>query len=154
MYLHPILRPFSLFMFSDFDEQRCEILQDPLKQQFAEELLAYTDTFNKIVYTSFKGDPVKEAGEILNFACSWQNKWKCSLDTLLTSIISALGSAFDYLETALHKFEDGPFFLGQFSLVCLISVLLVLMMLTLYGTFCIRSQYFFMCCRVLFWRAF
>lgn len=26
------------------------------------------------------------------------------------------GSAFDYLETALHKFEDGPFFLGQFSL--------------------------------------
>lgn len=60
----------SLFKFSDFDEQRCEILQDPLKQQFAEELLAYTDTFNKIVYTSFKGDAAKEAGEILNFACS------------------------------------------------------------------------------------
>ncbi|KAG5550028.1 hypothetical protein RHGRI_015108 [Rhododendron griersonianum] len=73
---------------------------DPLKQQFAEELLAYTDTLNKIVYTSFKGDAANEAG-----------------------------SAFDYLETALHKFEDGPFFLGQFSLVCLISVLLVLMML-------------------------
>ncbi|KAG5550029.1 hypothetical protein RHGRI_015108 [Rhododendron griersonianum] len=62
--------------------------KDPLKQQFAEELLAYTDTLNKIVYTSFKGDAANEAG-----------------------------SAFDYLETALHKFEDGPFFLGQFSLV-------------------------------------
>ncbi|KAI8556444.1 hypothetical protein RHMOL_Rhmol05G0253800 [Rhododendron molle] len=61
---------------------------DPSKRQFAEELLEYTDTFNKTVFTSFKGDPVKETG-----------------------------SAFDYLETALNKFEDGPFFLGQFSLV-------------------------------------
>ncbi|XP_028091881.1 glutathione S-transferase L3-like [Camellia sinensis] len=61
---------------------------DPAKQQFAEELLSYSDTFNKTVYTSFKGDTVKEAG-----------------------------GAFDYLETALHKFDDGPFFLGQFSLV-------------------------------------
>jgi len=61
---------------------------DPPKQQFAEELLAYIDTFTKTVYTSFKGDPVTEAV-----------------------------GAFDYLETALHKFKDGPFFLGQFSLV-------------------------------------
>ncbi|KAL7170012.1 hypothetical protein ACSBR2_034962 [Camellia fascicularis] len=61
---------------------------DPAKQQFAEELLSYSDTFNKTVFTSFKGDAVKEAG-----------------------------GAFDYLETALHKFDDGPFFLGQFSLV-------------------------------------
>ncbi|XP_058215745.1 glutathione S-transferase L3-like [Rhododendron vialii] len=68
-------------------EGRKLLPNDPLKQQFAEELLAYTDTLNKIVYTSFKGDPAKEAG-----------------------------IAFDYLETALHKFEDGPFFLGQFSL--------------------------------------
>jgi len=61
---------------------------DPSKQQFSEELIAYTDTFNKTVFTSFKGDPVKETG-----------------------------SVFDHLETALNKFEDGPFFLGQFSLV-------------------------------------
>ncbi|KAI8556436.1 hypothetical protein RHMOL_Rhmol05G0253300 [Rhododendron molle] len=61
---------------------------DPSKQQFAEELLEYTDTFNKTMFTSVKGDLVKEAG-----------------------------SAFDYLETALNKFEDSPFFLGQFSLV-------------------------------------
>lgn len=62
--------------------------EDPAKKEFAEELLAYTDKFNGTVYTSFKGgDPVKEAG-----------------------------SAFDYLEAALHKF-DGPFFLGELSLV-------------------------------------
>ncbi|XP_058215744.1 glutathione S-transferase L3-like isoform X2 [Rhododendron vialii] len=62
--------------------------KDPSKQQFAEELLEYTNTFNKTLFTSFKGDPAKE-----------------------------IGSAFDYLETALNKFKDDPFFLGQFSLV-------------------------------------
>ncbi|KAL3825944.1 hypothetical protein ACJIZ3_021973 [Penstemon smallii] len=61
---------------------------DPAKQTFAEELLAYSDTFLKNVFTSFKGDPIKQAG-----------------------------AEFDYLETALHKFDDGPFFLGQFSQV-------------------------------------
>jgi len=61
---------------------------DPSKQQIAEELLAYTDKFNGTVYASFKGDPVKDSS-----------------------------SAFDYLETALNKPKDGPFFLGQFSLV-------------------------------------
>ncbi|XP_059667741.1 glutathione S-transferase L3-like [Cornus florida] len=61
---------------------------DPAKQKFAEELFSYTDTFMRVVYTSFKGDPVKEAGP-----------------------------TFDYIETALHKFDDGPFFLGQFSQV-------------------------------------
>ncbi|KAL2554476.1 Glutathione S-transferase L3 [Forsythia ovata] len=61
---------------------------DPDKQKFAEELLAYTDTFLKNVYGSFKGDTIKVAG-----------------------------AEFDYLETALQKFDDGPFFLGQFSLV-------------------------------------
>lgn len=60
-------------------------LQDPEKQKFAEELIAYSETFLKTVYTSFKAEePVKEAG-----------------------------NAFDYLETALQKFDDGPFFLGQ-----------------------------------------
>ncbi|KAK4834692.1 hypothetical protein QYF36_026938 [Acer negundo] len=61
---------------------------DPAKKEFAEELFTYTDTFTRDVFTSFKGDPIKEAGP-----------------------------AFDYLEKALHKFDDGPFFLGQFSLV-------------------------------------
>uniref|UniRef100_A0A5B6YSR8 glutathione transferase n=1 Tax=Davidia involucrata TaxID=16924 RepID=A0A5B6YSR8_DAVIN len=61
---------------------------DPAKREFAEELISYTDTCIRVVYTSFKGDPVKE-----------------------------VGGTFDYLETALHRFDDGPFFLGQFSLV-------------------------------------
>ncbi|XP_052172641.1 glutathione S-transferase L3-like isoform X3 [Diospyros lotus] len=61
---------------------------DPVKHKFAEELLSYSDTMSKIVFSSFKGDPVKE-----------------------------VGSTFDHLEEALHKFDDGPFFLGQFSLV-------------------------------------
>ncbi|KAL7248178.1 hypothetical protein ACSBR2_002981 [Camellia fascicularis] len=61
---------------------------DPAKRQFAEEMLSYSDTVNKTVFTSFKGDPAKETGGV-----------------------------FDYLETALHKFDDGHFFLGQFSMV-------------------------------------
>ncbi|KAF8402794.1 hypothetical protein HHK36_010885 [Tetracentron sinense] len=61
---------------------------DPVKREFAEELLSYTDTFTRVVYTSFKGVAENE-----------------------------VGSAFDYLEKALSKFDDGPFFLGQFSLV-------------------------------------
>ncbi|GMP50577.1 hypothetical protein CsSME_00017137 [Camellia sinensis var. sinensis] len=59
-----------------------------LLPNFAEEMLSYSDTVNKTVFTSFKGDPAKETGGV-----------------------------FDYLETALHKFDDGPFFLGQFSMV-------------------------------------
>lgn len=61
---------------------------DPAKKEFAEELLSYTDTFSKAVITSFKTDGISEAG-----------------------------AAFDYIEIALSKFDDGPFFLGQFSLV-------------------------------------
>ncbi|BBG97874.1 glutathione transferase lambda 2 [Prunus dulcis] len=61
---------------------------DPAKREFAEELLSYTDSFNKSVFASFKEDGTKAAG-----------------------------AAFDYIETALSKFEDGPFFLGTFSLV-------------------------------------
>ncbi|GJT44475.1 glutathione S-transferase L3-like protein [Tanacetum coccineum] len=60
---------------------------DSTKREFAEELFTYTDTFNKTVFSSFKGDTVKE-----------------------------VGVAFDYLESALQKFE-GPFFLGEISLV-------------------------------------
>ncbi|KAF2938664.1 protein IN2-1 homolog B [Oryza sativa Japonica Group] len=63
---------------------------DSEKQQFAEELLAYTDAFNKASYSSIvaKGDVCDEA-------------------------VAAL----DKIEAALSKFNDGPFFLGQFSLV-------------------------------------
>ena len=66
---------------------------DPAKKQFAEELLGYTDTFNMIVFKSFKGDNTKEAAP-----------------------------TFDYLENALNKFDDGPFFLGLFSLVDVIYI--------------------------------
>lgn len=58
---------------------------DAEKQKFAEEVIAYSDTFVRTEYASFKAeDPVKEAG-----------------------------GGFDYLEAALQKFDDGPFFLGQ-----------------------------------------
>ncbi|CAI0388740.1 unnamed protein product [Linum tenue] len=57
---------------------------DPAKKQLAEELSAYTDTFTGTVFSAFKGDAVKE-----------------------------VGPAFDHLEAALSKFDDGPFFLGD-----------------------------------------
>ncbi|GMH10109.1 hypothetical protein Nepgr_011950 [Nepenthes gracilis] len=63
--------------------------EDLAKREFAEELLAYTDKLVPAMFGAFKsGDAVKEAG-----------------------------NAFDYIENSLHKFDDGPFFLGQFSLV-------------------------------------
>ncbi|XP_022742472.1 glutathione S-transferase L3 [Durio zibethinus] len=60
---------------------------DPDKKKFFEELLSYVDKFVRTMFASFKGDPTKEAD-----------------------------AAFDYLENALQKFDDGPFLLGQFSL--------------------------------------
>ena len=36
---------------------------------------------------------------------------------LCINCIYISGTEFDYLEEALAKFEDGPFFLGQFSQV-------------------------------------
>lgn len=62
---------------------------DESKRQFGDELIAYTDKFNSTAYSAFKTEnPVVE-----------------------------VGPQFDYLENALGKFDDGPFFLGQFSLV-------------------------------------
>ncbi|XP_028072441.1 glutathione S-transferase L3-like isoform X2 [Camellia sinensis] len=61
---------------------------DPAKRQFGDELLSYTDSFNKGVITSFKADGMNDAD-----------------------------ASFDYIETALSKFDDGPFLLGQFSIV-------------------------------------
>ncbi|KFK24728.1 hypothetical protein AALP_AA8G016900 [Arabis alpina] len=62
--------------------------EDHAKRVSGEELLKYTDTFIKTMYGSLKGDPFKDTAPVL-----------------------------DYLENILHKFDDGPFFLGQFSLV-------------------------------------
>lgn len=62
---------------------------DTAKKEFADVLLSYTDSFNKAVISSFKDEGINEE----------------------------MGAALDYIETALSKFTDGPFFLGQFSLV-------------------------------------
>ncbi|KAI4370638.1 hypothetical protein MLD38_018966 [Melastoma candidum] len=62
--------------------------EDPAKKEFAEELLVYVDSFTKAVFTSLKGGSDDEAA-----------------------------AAFDQIEEALGKFEEGPFFIGQFSLV-------------------------------------
>ncbi|RDX93649.1 Glutathione S-transferase L3, partial [Mucuna pruriens] len=61
---------------------------DSAKEEFCEHLISHVDTFNSELYSSLKGDPVLQASP-----------------------------AFEYLENALGKFDDGPFFLGQFSLV-------------------------------------
>ncbi|KAI3706629.1 hypothetical protein L6452_24504 [Arctium lappa] len=57
--------------------------EEAAKREFAEELLAYANTFIDTAYASFKGDTAKQAD-----------------------------AAFGYLESALEKFE-GPFLLGQ-----------------------------------------
>ncbi|XP_010314301.1 glutathione S-transferase L1-like isoform X1 [Solanum lycopersicum] len=65
---------------------------DQEKRKFVEELIAYSDTtFVPEVYKSFAKDARTQAGV-----------------------------QFDYLEKALHKFDDGPFFLGQLSQVDII----------------------------------
>ncbi|GAB4845993.1 Glutathione S-transferase L3 [Ancistrocladus abbreviatus] len=63
--------------------------EDAAKKEFAEELLAHSGELFSTVSAAFKGgDAPKEVGAV-----------------------------FDYLENALGRFDDGPFFLGQFSLV-------------------------------------
>ncbi|KAL8154286.1 hypothetical protein V2J09_012046 [Rumex salicifolius] len=61
---------------------------EPAKREFGEELLTYVGEFVPKMYGAFK------AG-----------------DTTVAD------PEFNYLEKALEKFDDGPFFLGQFSLV-------------------------------------
>ncbi|XP_027349337.1 glutathione S-transferase L3 isoform X1 [Abrus precatorius] len=61
---------------------------DPAKKKVGEQLISHVDTFTKDLYSSLKGDPIQQASP-----------------------------AFDYLENALGKFDDRPFFLGQFSWV-------------------------------------
>ncbi|EPS61342.1 hypothetical protein M569_13455, partial [Genlisea aurea] len=60
---------------------------DPEKKLFAEELLSYVDTFTVAVTKSLKEKKISDAD-----------------------------SAFDRIETFLSRFDDGPFFLGSFSL--------------------------------------
>eukprot|EP01018_Ginkgo_biloba_P020951 Gb_12084 [translate_table: standard] len=64
---------------------------DPEKKEAADELLKYTDSFTKAGFTALR-KPESEVGQ-------------------------EVGPALDYLENALGKFDDGPFFLGQFSLL-------------------------------------
>lgn len=64
---------------------------DPAKKEAANELLKYTDTFTKNVFVALT-KPEPEVAEEAR-------------------------PALDYLENALGKFADGPFFLGQLSLV-------------------------------------
>ncbi|KAJ1443869.1 Thioredoxin-like superfamily [Sesbania bispinosa] len=61
---------------------------DPAKKEYGEELIKYVDTFTKDLFGSFRGDPITQTS-----------------------------ASFDYVENALGKFDDGPFFLGEFSLV-------------------------------------
>uniref|UniRef100_A0A7C9DRM0 Glutathione transferase n=1 Tax=Opuntia streptacantha TaxID=393608 RepID=A0A7C9DRM0_OPUST len=63
--------------------------KDPAKKVFADVLFSYSDSFHKTVTASFKEEGVKAETD----------------------------AAFDFMEDALSKFSDGPFFLGQFSLV-------------------------------------
>jgi len=64
---------------------------DPAKKEAANELLKYTDTFSKSGFVALtKPEP---------------------------EVVQEVGPALDYLENALGKFADGPFFLGQLSLV-------------------------------------
>ncbi|GAB2286748.1 Glutathione S-transferase L3 [Dionaea muscipula] len=65
------------------------IPDDTAKKQFADVMFSFTDSFYKAIISSFKQEGSTEE----------------------------TGAALDYIETALSKFSDGPFFLGQFSLV-------------------------------------
>lgn len=64
---------------------------DPAKIEAANELLKYTDTFTKSLFIGLTKPEAEVAQEV--------------------------GPALDYLENALGKFADGPFFLGELSVV-------------------------------------
>ena len=105
------------------------IKQDPAKKEAANELLKYTDTFTKssfIGLTKPEPEVAQEAGKN-NVSSSYllffnkisylqQNMESLFINDINTLPIMA-GPALDYLEKALGKFADGPFFLGEFSLV-------------------------------------
>ncbi|CAN6289819.1 unnamed protein product [Urochloa humidicola] len=74
---------------SNFDGPKL-ITNDPEKQGFAEELLGYSDAFNRAML-----DGLRSNGPVTAEAVA----------------------ALDKIDSSLSKFDDGPFFLGQFSLV-------------------------------------
>ncbi|XP_044428607.1 protein IN2-1 homolog B-like [Triticum aestivum] len=101
---------------------------DSAKKQFAEELLAYSDSFNASAFFSClrsKGDVTDEAGKQIEqnsatynmFVCFRSSTFKGCMQSVLTLHLLSLVTAVDKIEAALGKFSDGPFFLGQFSLV-------------------------------------
>nr|XP_025647540.1 glutathione S-transferase L3 isoform X1 [Arachis hypogaea] len=61
---------------------------DPAKKEFGEKLVSEVDSVTRELYSALKGDAIQQTS-----------------------------SVFDSLENALGKFDDGPFFLGQFSWV-------------------------------------
>ncbi|XP_031091936.1 protein IN2-1 homolog B-like [Ipomoea triloba] len=61
---------------------------DPAKKTFADELLTFSDSFIKTMFATLRSEGISDAV-----------------------------AGFDALENYLSKFEDGPFFLGQFSAV-------------------------------------
>lgn len=77
------------YMDSNFEGPKL-IPDDPEKQGLAEELLAYSDTFNQAMMSAL---------------------------TAKGAVTADAEAALDKIEVSLSKFDDGPFFLGQFSLV-------------------------------------
>ncbi|KAE8711081.1 Protein IN2-1-like protein B [Hibiscus syriacus] len=74
------------------------------------DLIKYIDTYFEGP-SLFPDDPAKRqfADELFSYIDSFYKT--------VTSTFKGEGIAFDDIEIALSKFEDGPFFLGQFSLV-------------------------------------
>ena len=92
--------------------------QDPAKKQFAEELLAFTDAFNRALYSSIvsKEDVSEETGN--RIVRVFENVFMLYNMLIFTCGFLIPVAALDKIEEALGKFTDGPFFLGHFSLVC------------------------------------
>ncbi|XP_066384434.1 protein IN2-1 homolog B-like isoform X2 [Miscanthus floridulus] len=74
---------------SNFDGPKL-VTNDPEKQRFAEELLGYSDAFNRALLDALR-----------------------SKGPMTAEAVAAL----DKINSSLLKFDDGPFFLGQLSLV-------------------------------------
>lgn len=75
---------------SNFDGPKLTITDDPERQRFAEELLGYSDAFNRALLDALRSE-----------------------GPMTTEAVAAL----DKIDSALLKFDDGPFFLGQLNLV-------------------------------------
>ncbi|KAM3281184.1 protein IN2-1 B isoform X1 [Capsicum chacoense] len=86
---------------------------DPSKREFAEELFSYFDPFYKAVISSLKEDRIDNASKFLLRLITYLLRDRKLLSLRRVDVVSA----FDSIETALSKFDDGSFFLGTFSLV-------------------------------------